>query len=301
MKTLNLLISLLTLSTYELKAMEKPFGQQAQLILSEWFSIDPTHEINMDEKIISSDNKTRILKLQFISDDHKKVNGLLQMPINQKKPTSLAILLHPMGQSQNIWKNKNTPINVHLITQWLLENNYAILTLDARYHGARKVNGLGAKEILKRARSSNRRLYDDMVIGTTRDYRLILSWVIKKFNIKQNSILAIGYSMGGQMALLLASHDSRLNQVISIVPPYVDQENSPVAPRHHVHRIKQANILFLAGRDDPYSSIQQNEYVFDLIASSDKKLTFFDSGHLLPKDYIDTIWTWLSQTSGEEK
>jgi esterase/lipase len=125
-----------------------------------------------------------------------------------------------------------------------------------------------------------------MIIGTVRDYRLALNWAKKELNLDQTSFMVAGYSMGAQMSLLLASYETDINQVMVMVPPFVSELQSPVAPRLHVSRINKANLMYLAAKQDPYSSAKNTQVVFDKIATKNKSIQWFESGHLLPKEYI---------------
>ena len=294
-----LLISIIWLLPPQVDALEAPFEAQAQTVLAEWFSIDPKHDIQMQKNELPADQLGQRFTLSFVSDDQQKVNGTLAMPAEPDENLKLAVLLHPMGRDENIWWSADNPIQGGAITQHLRQQGFVILTLDARRHGQRKLGDMGLKEMLNRAHSKHRRMYDDMIIGTVRDYRLALHWLRQNHNL-QSSVAAIGYSMGAQMSLLLARFEHNINQVISMVPPYVDQPASPVAPRHHVTGIKNARVLLMTADQDPYASQPQNQQVFELIASSDKNQISFDSGHLLPPEFLQHALTFIDGISGDQ-
>jgi len=280
--------------------VEPVLQDQAQEVLSKWFSIDPKHDIKMQKLALPDDEHGKRYQISFTSDDQQSVNGLLAMPILNTSPVKIALLLHPMGRDHSLWWNKDNALSGGTLSEKLRQQGYAVLTLDARRHGKRKVEDMGLKELLARAHSDHDRLYIDMIIGTVRDYRLALAWVKKDLNIPTPQVLAIGYSMGAQMSLLLASYETDIKQVLAMVPPYVEQKGSPVAPRHHVGRIKDAKLMLFAAKQDPYSSNQENQYVFDSIGTSKKTLTWFDSGHVLPKSYLQQALTFIDSLSPEK-
>ncbi len=70
---------------------------------------------------------------------------------------------------------------------------------------------------------------------------------------------------------------------------------SPVAPRHHVSNIKKAQVLLLAATQDQYTTQAEYQQVFDLIASTAKKVEFFDSGHRLPDGFRDVVMTFIDE------
>ncbi len=285
-------------------ARTKFFGDQAHSVMAEWYSIDPKHDIQMQQQNLADDDLGQRLNLKFISDDQMPVNGVLYLPegfdAERKSPLKLALMMHPMGSDHSVWFTENSPIKAHEISRKLRQKGYAILSLDARRHGERKVGDIGLRELIGRAHSPNRRLYNDMIIGTVRDYRLVLGWMSSQWQLSANDLTVIGYSMGAQMSLLLASYEPSIKRVISMVPPYVDHAGSPVAPRHHVARISHAKVLFLAAEQDPYSSMLQNQQVFDLIGSQNKMVKYFNSGHVLSVDYLDVVKQFIDDFAAGE-
>ncbi len=280
------------------------FAAQAQTVLAEWFSIDPKHDLKMQQQPIEADGLGARFSLSFVSDDQQAVNGVLAMPqgyvVDNNKPFKLALLLHPMGRDHALWFSEDNPIKAGGISQALRQQGYAVLALDARRHGLRKVGDFGLQELIGRAHSPHRRLYDDMIIGTVRDYRLALAWVTAAWDLSDQDVAVMGYSMGAQMSLLLASYEPSVSHVVSMVPPYVDQPDSPVAPRQHAARIDSAQVLLLAAKQDPYASVAQNQQVFDLISSQEKTIHYFDSGHVLPVTYQDVVLQFIdSNMAGE--
>ena len=161
---------------------------------------------------------------------------------------------------------------------------------------------MGPKEILGKAHSPHRRIYNDMIVGSVRDYRLALNWIHSAHNIMVKNTAAFGYSMGAQMSLLLAAYEPSIAHVVSMVPPYVGVPQSPVAPRHHVPNIKQAQVLLLAATQDQFTTQAEYQQVFDLIASPAKKVEFFDSGHRLPDSFRDVVLAYIDENmTGAEK
>lgn len=266
-------------------------------VLSEWFSVDPSHDLQMQQTPLADDHLGKKYSLEFTSDDGSQVFGTLALPmgydLKDKQQIKLALMLHAMGTDQYLWFDTERAIKTGLISAHLRNNGFAVLVLDARLHGARKINGMGPKEIITKARSPHRRLYNDMIIGSVRDYRLVLNWIMTHYPSITTETAAIGYSMGAQMSLLLAAYEPSIDYVLSLVPPYISVAQSPVAPRQHVSKIKTAKVLLLAAKQDPYSTEAEYQQVFDLIATDQKELHFFNSGHRLPDSYRGVVLDFI--------
>lgn len=297
MKTLKHIIIFLFLSqSYYSQSLEVTSQLDAHSVMSQWFSIDSNFDIKMQQTIIEETDKIKKISLSFTSDDQQVVNGVLALPAKTKAPNKLALLLHAMGTDQNLWWTPNV-ISGNKISDRLLQQGYAVLTLDARRHGKRTVDEFGPEEMIAKAHSDQPRLYTDMIIGTVRDYRTALGWAKKELQLDNSSILVAGYSMGAQMSLLLASYEPDINQVMVMVPPFVNEPQSPVAPRLHVSRIIDAELIILAARSDPYSTKENYELVFDNISTPNKSIKWFDSGHLLPTEYFETALRFIDKLS----
>jgi len=280
------------------KVMASPTPALGEAYLSQWFSIDTDHSLNVKLSPVE-DNKTNHWSLEFTNDEGQIVSGTIAYPTRKTQVPKLALLLHPMGVDQQLfWWSEKSPLKANSLTAKLLTLGYTVASLDAREHGRREVKSFSSKDIIKKARSDAPRLYIDIIIGTVRDYRLLLHWAEE--NIEPTEILVAGYSMGAQMGLLLASYEPSVSAVLAMVPPYVTQPTSPVAPRVHTKRIHNAKVLWLAGEKDPYSTQQQTEYTFNKISSTRKKITWFDSGHRLPAAYIKSATDFFHSLQSKE-
>lgn len=266
-----------------------------QAYLKHWFSIDSRESLQLTVSSMEGDKFGERKELRFISDDGQAVNGVIAYPSQKNGHNKLALLMHPMGSDQRFWWSDKSPLGAHRVTISLMEAGYTILSLDARQHGERGREGFGPRELLKRAHSEEPRVYIDTIIGSVRDYRVALKWA--KTTYDPQEILVMGYSMGAQMSLLLASFEPDIDRVVTMVPPFVSSSTSPVAPRIHNHRIQSAEILWLAGLNDPHSDQNSTRLAFDQIKSQNKSIVWFASGHRLPPEFITTVIDFINSTS----
>jgi pimeloyl-ACP methyl ester carboxylesterase len=291
---LGLLAVLTTHSIFakELSATNLPLDQA---YLSHWFSYDSAEPIKLVMTPLQDDVFGERAEIVFNSDDGQSVNGLIGFPKDKASSNKLALMLHPMGIDQQFWWSEKSPLAAQKMTARLRQQGYTVISLDARQHGQRSRQGFGPRELIKRAHSDQPRIYIDTIIGSVRDYRIVLNWAKNEFSPEQ--VLVMGYSMGAQMSLLLASFEPSVNTVVAMVPPYVESPISPVAPRIHVQGITTAKVLWLAATNDPHSVRSQTEETFEQIASADKTLTWFESGHRLPPEFLHTTLSFLDSLS----
>lgn len=222
-------------------------------------------------------------------------------PTQAARPFPVLIGMHAMGRSHMRWwqaevNGKPTLEQTHRITQMALQQGYAVVAIDARAHGQRRA--LGQPHAAQRAMRDmhwfgKRQAYEQMIIDTVRDHRVLLDWLLQQAHLDATRITAAGYSMGAQGALLLAGLDERVQAVAAMVPPHLGDNVAAVAPINLVAGLQGKRVWLLTADDDDHASPKQNQALFDAIPSPDKKHLRFDSGHLLPSDYVEPLSDWL--------
>ena len=295
------LLAALTITSFCAKLYAKDISTNElaldQAYLSHWFSYDSAEQINLSLTPLEIDEIGERAEIRFTSDDGHVVNGLIGYPKHKTSENKIALALHPMGIDQQFWWSQKSPFPAHNMTSRLRTLGYIVISLDARLHGQRGRENFGARDLIKRAHSAQPRLYIDTIIGSVRDYRIVLEWAKNRFNTDQ--VLAMGYSMGAQMSLLLASYEPSVNAVVAMVPPYVGSPTSPVAPRIHASRIDDAKVLWLAGSEDPHSDRNQTLQTFEKITSKHKTLTWFDAGHRLPPEALESALSFIDSLESD--
>jgi cephalosporin-C deacetylase-like acetyl esterase len=238
----------------------------------------------------------------YPSFDGVTVNGRISYPQDPKtiqNPLPVLIGAHAMGRSQIRWwqdsfKDRPTFEQTDKITAMALAKGYAVVAIDARHHGLRKDPDLSLVDIIDNLHWwGEREPYETMLVDTVRDHRVLLDWLEQQPMLDKNKIKLAGYSMGAQISLLLAGVDSRIKSVAAIVPPHMNSTTAVVAPLNVMAGLADNQVWLFTADDDEYASIKQNQQLFDALPNPDKKLFRFDSGHLLPADYVTKLEPWL--------
>lgn len=238
----------------------------------------------------------------YQSFDGATVNGRISYPQDPKaiqSPVPVLIGAHAMGRSQIRWwqdsfKDRATFEQTDKITAMALSKGYAVVAIDARHHGLRKDPNLSIVDMIDNLHWwGEREPYEAMLVDTVRDHRVLLDWLVQQPMLDKNNIKLTGYSMGAQIGLLLAGVDSRIQSVAAIVPPHMNSTTAVVAPLNLMAGLADNQVWLFTADDDEYASIKQNQQLFDALPNPDKKLFRFDSGHLLPADYVQELEPWL--------
>lgn len=232
---------------------------------------------------------TRVDPVVFNAADGERVIGFTYISRETKDDAPLAVLMHPMAASNLYWLAKDNLMSGDKLTADLISRGYRVVALDARGHGAR-MGDASPIEFLTNARNGDGKAYKAMINGTINDYQLLLDTMFEK-HPDAKGVLAMGYSMGAQMATLLAAQDDRVTQLVTMVPPAVT--NVPeLAPIKFAPDVTIPWLLITADRDQ-FASQEQNKALAES-AGRKPQTQSFDSKHRLPGDYVNTVSDWLN-------
>ena len=275
----------------------KPYSLSAEE-LTERYAYNMTQQVQLELKQLTPQS----FDFTYQSFDGVTVNGRIHYPEDLKTittPVPVLIGAHAMGRSQIRWwqdsfKDRATFEQTDKITAMALAKGYAIVAIDARHHGLRKDPELSVVDIIDNLHWwGEREPYETMLVDTVRDHRVLLDWLVQQPQLDSSKIKLAGYSMGAQISLLLAGVDSRIQSVAAIVPPHMNSTTALVAPLNLMAGLADNQVWLFTADDDEYASIKQNQQLFDALPNPDKKLFRFDSGHLLPADYVKDLEPWL--------
>lgn len=245
---------------------------------------------------------THGVELELQSFDGSRLSGRLLYPGDPAEadaPYPLLIGLHAMGRSHHRWWNGEhkggaTLEGTHRITGLALQRGYAVLAVDARNHGVRKDPQRNVLQVMDGLHLwGQREPYEQMIVDSVRDYRLLLDWVQTQPQLDSGDIRVAGYSMGAQMALLLGGMDARVGAVLAVVPPHLDNKVAIAAPRNAMAGLANKKVWLLSADDDEYASQAQNRAMFEALPTADKRHVRFPGGHLLPVEYTEALGDWF--------
>lgn len=134
--------------------------------------------------------------------------------------------------------------------------------------------------------------YENMIINSVKDHRVLLDWVVKQPQFDSNNIGVAGYSMGGQISLILAAMDNRVNKVLSIVPPASKDTVARVSPLNFVKRLNSEKVWLVTADNDEHASVEENEILYESLNAADKHHIKIAGEHILPEGYFKELKGW---------
>jgi len=245
---------------------------------------------------------------RMASFDGAVANGRIVYPADPAvlaAPRPVLLGLHAMGRSHGRWSQaeingRRTGENTHRLAELALQQGYVVMALDAREHGDRKNadKPLTPRELLRNLHWwGEREPYERLIVDTVKDWRVLLDWVTREPQFDDSNIRAAGYSMGAQMALLLAGADGRVSAVAAMVPPGLTNRVAVVAPLNVAPQLTASRVWLLTADDDDHATVKENAALFAALPGAGKEHLRFAGGHLLPADYVERLRPWLTEAN----
>lgn len=280
---------LVFLSWYEFVALKAVPMAQSEIL--EAYEYQPHESLEMT----MTETSPNVFAFTYESFDGEVVYGQISYPDKVADKYPVLIGISAMGRSYVRWwvdtfNGNPTVTQANKITDMAHRNGYAVVSIDARYHGKRKDPDRPLRSIMNDLHFfGDKSDYEAMIRDTVLDHRILLDWIERQHNLDINNIKVAGYSMGGQISLILGSIDTRVNDIISIVPPYIDDKVALVAPKNFVSLLGDKSLLLITASDDENASATENDLLFDLVPGSNKERVEFEGGHILPEGYVDSL------------
>jgi len=292
----GVLISLTVLSFYWYAFVALKEFSIPQEDIIDAYTYEPLSDLEMEVEQIEADK----YKFSYKSFDGAVVNGQLSYPSIKSQKYPVFIGVSAMGRGYQRWwvdsfKGRPTVSQVNKITSMANNLGYAVIAIDARYHGTRKDPDRSLQSIMNDLNFfGNKDTYESMIKDTVLDYRVLIDWINQQQIFDNQKIVIGGYSMGGQVALLAASTDHRIERVLSIVPPHLDDKVALVAPKNFVSLLEGREVLLVTANDDENATKKENQILFDSINTSEKLHITFEGDHILPDNYVSSLEDWLT-------
>ncbi len=246
------------------------------------------------------DNKTAAVKEEprpstLINTVHIMLTGPTgeQIPGGFMRPKAdgvypVVLLLHGLTSDKDaVLKTYGVP---------LVNHGFAVLALDAPYHGERKD---------PKITQTDTDVFGNTIHEGVREYRSAIEWLTTRKDIDSHRIGLLGYSLGAMMGAILGAVDERIHAfvlcaggdpIVSFAPfiPEGSRDNMyAVSPSLFIGRIAPRKILMLNGRQDRVMAQNAAERLFEA-AHQPKTIVWYDSDHILPVQHVNRCVSWLA-------
>ncbi len=285
--------ALLPLTLIGIAAMAQAQSKEAvKTALPDWktlktaYDYDRTAALSAKEEPVENPD-AMIVKITFLGANGERIPGIFARP-KAVGVYPCVLLLHGLTSDKETMAFAfGTP---------LVKKGYAFLALDAPHHGARKVAGE------KQADPKN---FTEAVKLGCRDYRRGLDWLLARKDVNKDHIGLLGYSMGAMMGSILTAVDSRImasalcvggDPVLpnaAAIPAEFKEVVYTVSPSLYIGHIAPRPLYMLNGKQDTVMPEAASKLLY-AAAKEPKKIEWFDSGHILPKEAGEKAIDWLA-------
>ncbi|MFC1554844.1 alpha/beta hydrolase family protein, partial [candidate division KSB1 bacterium] len=254
----------------------RPIGEEAFSILKETFEYD--RNIPLDVRIVKTDSLVYYNREKFVITGGwgERITGYLVLPNKGRGPFPCILALHSKGRSKDIW----FMFTFEKFTEELVNNGYAVLCLDAQFHGERSKNN----DFIIPDKNTYR--YRNLYTETVTDYRRALDYLETRSDIDSEKIGICGIDLGGYMSIILSAVDPRIKTAVNCLSAGSDTHD-------YAPRIETTAILTLLNKKDSNYTIGEGEYFHQQVAGKNKALKWYDSDNTLPYNWIKDATNWF--------
>jgi predicted esterase len=277
-------------------------GDEAFQAILQFYQYDK--DIPLDAAVVETMDQEKYVreKIVFRGAYDYRVPRYLAIPKTGAPPYPCVLQIHGMTLSKEDFWRSDSYHKGHLLTPALLDAGFAVLALDAQYHGERIIfNDFQSTLIMLFQKGWINRLRE-MVVQTVVDYRRAIDYLETRKDVDQERVGVIGYSLGGTISLILTGVDSRIKVTTACVAPllmhpiFPDQPDlSAIAPYNFIRAVNKRPVLMLMGRKDYEVNykVEEARALFDLIEGESKEIVFYDSEHQFPEEHVSKAAGWF--------
>lgn len=272
------------------------FSDEAYDAILQFYQYDKG--VPLDARIVEKDETADHVREKIVFDGTggTRVPGYLAYPKAGTGPFPCILLIDGITGSKSRWFEDDSWPHGGLATRQLLAAGFAVLALDARYHGERiSENDFESpgKMYFERSWYNQTR---QMVVQTTIEHRRAIDYLATRREIDAERIGVLGHSMGGMVVFALNASEPRVKASVACVTPlniWGPKEMAVISPFNFARGIGKRPFLMLMGRTDPFYSKAEADLLLEMIEGRPKELAFYDSGHRLPVDYVARSRRWF--------
>jgi len=228
-------------------------------------------------------------KIVFTGIDHTKVPAYLVLPKSGEGTYPVILIVDGISGSKERWFDDSSWPKGGLVTKSLLNMGFAVMILDAVYHGERSAENEYAPATLEYPIAAR-----NMIMQTAIEYRRAIDYLSTRTEIDTTRIGMLGLSMGGLITFQLTSVDSRIKTAVAGLTPLIkDPKYQPVESTTFAGHIQCSSFLMISGNKDNWYTMTEARQLYDLIPIDQKEFVEYDSGHEPPIEYVEKVTNWF--------
>lgn len=252
---------------------------------------DYDQDIPLDARVVAKNELAEGIreKIVFTGVNHTKVPAYLVLPKSGVGNYPVILIVDGITGSKERWFDDNSWPKGGLMIKSLLSKGFAVMILDAVYHGERSAENEYAPITLEYPIAAR-----NMIMQTAIEYRRALDYLSTRTDIDTSRIGMLGLSMGGLITFQLTSIDPRIKTAVAGLTPLIKETiYQPVLASTFASHVQCSSFLMFMGNKDDWYTMTEARQLYDQIPLSQKDFVEYDSGHKPPIKYIDNVTDWF--------
>lgn len=292
MKALKILLPLALIITAV--AFQAAARESTAVPVESFFKYDKTLPLDPQVEIISDTDSCTKYHFWLRTTHERRIPGILVIPKNRPAPAPVVFLQHGIHSDKEFMLDYGA--------QYLLDAGFAVVGIDAEYHGERKIDASGSE-------FKHLYLLRELFVQTVIDIGRTIDYLEQRKDADAGKVAYLGHSMGSLIGVIAAGVDKRIKATILLgtgdfahsygpvfryIPEY--EYIAPVIePLNFAGAISPRPLLIIQGKKDNGFPGVSTEKLFEA-AGEPKKIVWLDGGHLPPADEVMPITIeWLNK------
>lgn len=230
-------------------------------------------------------------KIVFTGINNSRVPSYLIIPKDGASSHPVVLIVDGIFGSKERWFDDESWPKGGLVTKALLKNGFAVMILDAVYHGERSAENDYVGPSFNYPIASR-----DMIMRTAIEYRRSIDYLSSRTDIDTTRIGLLGLSMGGLITFQLTSIDSRIKTAIAGLTPQIkDPKFQPVVSTTFASHVSCSSFLMFMGNKDGWYTMEEARQLYNLIPITQKEFVEYNVGHEPPVEYVEKVTDWFEK------
>ncbi|MCL6260136.1 dienelactone hydrolase family protein [Aquiflexum sp. TKW24L] len=244
----------------------------------------------VEKKELPDGNREKII---FKGVNNSTVPAYLTIPKNGATSHPVVVIADGIYGSKERWFEDDSWPKGGLITKSFLRAGFAVLILDAAYHGERTSEYDYVSPPFPLTFPNEAR---HMVIQTATEYRRAIDYLSTRSEIDTSRIGMMGLSMGAVITFQLSSIDPRIKTAVAgLTPPLKLPELQAGDVCTFANHVSCNSFLMFMGNEDPFYSMEEAHELYDRIPISQKEFVEYNVGHEPPAEYVEKVTDWFEK------
>lgn len=248
----------------------------------------------LNARVVERMDSARFTREKVVFDGGAgRVPGLVAMPKDGAARHPLIVLVDGIGGWKERWWSPTSWNRGRILMDSLLSAGFAVAMADAPASGERTFENdfVTAESFVKDLPK-----WRAMGVRNAIETRRLMDYLVSRVDVDSTRIGMLGLSHGGMMTFLLTANDRRIKAAVAGLTP-LQKIPDVLMPQVYAPRVR-IPLLMLAGSRDAWYTREQVEAAFAAVATTDKKLVWYDVGHRMPEEYAGEATRWFARVMG---